>query len=254
MSEADAMPIDDIPLEPVAEPLAPPQPTVDQLHRLALPLEPDDRLRLVTRLWKSLPYSHRSAFLTLQLEQRHDDPYNNFYAPPQTAIDPLWPKINKVLFDRSNISELYSAPRRFDLATIFVVTAAYSLLLGALTALGAPPVVKVVLSLLVAIIATTQALFLPIANPRGVSILTGAAAYTVISIVLWFSFRGIFANSFVLAFFINGIVGGAILGYLIGTVVGGVFLVAEKLRHRFERTTNHDDQTLPATDDTSNTQ
>ncbi len=208
-------------------------PAVDDLHRLAMPLAPDEKLRLVARLWKSLPQEHRAALLTLQLEDQRDDGQTFGVArPPQ--IDSLWPKIYTVLFDPTNVSELYSAPRRFDLATIFVVTAAYSLLLGGLSALDALPIIKVIISVMVAIVATTQALFLPVANPRGVSIVTGAVAYTIISFIIWFSIRGVFPNSFFFVTFINGIVGGSILGYLVGTVVGGVFLVADKVRTRYE--------------------
>lgn len=219
---------------------------VDELHRLAMPLDPDEKLRLVARLWKSLPQEHRAALLTLQLEEKRNDGQRFGFARPQ-QIDPLWPKIYQVLFDPTNVSELYSAPRRFDLATIFVVTAAYSLLLGLLSALDALPIIKVVISVLVAIVATTQALFLPVANPRGVSIVTGAVAYTVISWIIWFSLRGVFPNSFFFVTFINGIVGGSILGYLVGTVVGGVFLVADKVRTRFESKKQSDDaDALPA--------
>jgi hypothetical protein len=129
---------------------------------------------------------------------------------------------------------LYSAPRRFDLATIFVVTAAYSLLLGGLTAMDASPLVKVVVTALVTIIAVAQAFFLKIANPRGVSIVAGSIAYTLISCLIWITFRNIFIDSFFLVVLINGVIGGGIIGYLFGTLVGGVFLVADKLRRKME--------------------
>lgn len=215
--------------------------TVDELHHMALPLDPDERLRLVARLWKSLPADHRAALLTLQLEDAGDplDAAEHFAVSP--PVDPFWPKVRERLFDRSHASGLYSAPRRFDLATIFVVTAAYSLLLGGLTALdgltgpAAAPFVKIVFSGLVAIIAATQAMFLRVSNPRGVSIVTGAVAYTLISWIIWLSDPNYFIwNSFFFVTFINGIIGGGILGYLLGTLVGGVFLVADVLRGKFE--------------------
>ena len=224
---------------------------VDELHRLAMPLDPDEKLRLVARLWKSLPNEHRAALLSLQLEAQRTSGPSFGLARPQ-PIDPLWPKIHKVLFDPTNVSELYSAPRRFDLATIFVVTAAYSLLLGALSALDALPIIKVVISVMVAIVATTQALFLPFANPRGVSIVTGAVAYTIISFMIWFSIRGVFPNSFFFVTFINGIVGGSILGYRVGTVVGGVFLLADKVRGKLEgRTQEFSDTSASASESDS---
>jgi hypothetical protein len=227
--------------------------TVDELHRMALPLDPDERLRLVARLWKSLPADHRAALLTLQMEDARDplDATEHFAVSP--PIEPFWPKVRERLFDRSHASGLYSAPRRFDLATIFVVTAAYSLLLGSLTALdrltgpNAAPLVKIAIGGLVAIIAATQAMFLHVANPRGVSIVTGAVAYTLMSWIIWLSDPYFFIwNSFIFVTFINGIIGGGILGYLLGTLVGGVFLVADVLRGKFEGRSKSDDSSARA--------
>ena len=231
---------------------------VDDLIRAAEQLTPDERLRLIARLWSNLPRDHRAALVTLQLndtytahatthttEKQPQLPADFVVGPPS---EPLWPQLYQWLFAPDNASGLYSAPRRFDLATIFVVTAAYSLLLGGLTAIGMPPLVKVVVAALVTIIAATQALFLKVANPRGISIITGAIAYTVMSWCIWLSVRYVFPNSFFFVTFINGIIGGAILGYLLGTLVGGIFLVADMLRGKFERRTqsrNTDSDAIP---------
>jgi hypothetical protein len=214
----------------------PPQtPTLAVIHRLAVMLDPDDRLRLVGRLWKTLPADHRAALVTMQLEDAHGSREGSDFHRPDAPIDPIWPKVKKWLFDRSQISGLYSAPRRFDLTTIFVVTAAYSLLLGGLTLLGAWPIAKVAIAGLVAIIAASQAMFLKTANPRGVSIITGAVAYTVFSWVIWLAVPYAFVwDSFFFVILMNGIIGGAIMGYLMGTMIGGVFLVADVLRGKFE--------------------
>lgn len=222
---------------------------LEDAFRAAQALDPDERLRLVARLWKMLPADHRAALVTLQLEDAHagsDDSFVYHHGPP---IEPIWPKIKERLFDRSHISGLYSAPRRFDLATIFVVTAAYSLLLGGLTAFGAPPLVKVAIGGLVSVIAAAQALFLRVANPRGVSIVTGAVAYTLFSWVVWLAVPYTFIfNSFFFVIVINGIIGGSIMGYLLGTLVGGVFLVADLLRGKFEGRAQADSQETPAND------
>jgi hypothetical protein len=210
-------------------------PTLEEVHRLTGMLDPDDRLRLIARLWKSLPTDHRAALITMQLEDAHGSREESEFHRPNPAIEPIWPKVKEWLFDRAQISGLYSAPRRFDLATIFVVTAAFSLLLGGLTLLGAWPIVKVAIAGLVAIIAASQAIFLKTANPRGVSILTGAAAYTMFSWVIWLAVpRAFFWDSFFFVVVINGIIGGAIMGYLMGTLIGGVFLIADVLRGKFE--------------------
>jgi hypothetical protein len=215
--------------------------TVERAYRIAESLDPDDRLKLAALIWKSLPAQERSRLVSFQFESAA----NYRPLPPQVAdltpptFEPLWPILYKTLFDPSTTSELYSAPRRFDLATIFVVTAAYSLLFGIMTALGASPVLKIMFGGLVTIVAVAQALFLKVANPRGVSILAGAIAHTFISLMVWFIEPNFFPNSsflvFILVVFINGIIGGSILGYLAGVLVGGVFLVADKLRTRFGR-------------------
>ena len=130
--------------------------------------------------------------------------------------------------------DLYSAPRRFDLATIFVVTAAFSLMLGSLSALDATPEVKIAISVLAAVVAASQALFLNVANPRGVSIVTGTVACTL---MVWIGFAfSPHVNPAVLFVFtiFFGIIGGGVAGYLMGTLVGGVFLVADVLRGKFE--------------------
>jgi hypothetical protein len=92
----------------------------------------------------------------------------------------------------------------------------------------------VVIASLLAIVAATQALFREVANPRGVSIVTGAVAYTLMSWIIWLTIRRVFPNSFFFVTVINGILGGAFLGYLAGTLVGGMFLVADILRGKFE--------------------
>jgi len=213
----------------------PPESTIEDAFRLAQSLGADDRLKLVARLWSSLPPDHRAALVTLQLEDARQpaDSRDPFDGLPETTVEPIWPVVSRFLFDPATTSELYSAPRRFDLATIFVVTAAYSLLFGGLTALDASPAVKIILGGVVTIVAAAQALFLQVANPRGVSIVAGAVAYTFFSWILWFVDPSAFPVSFLFVTVFNGMIGGAILGYLAGVMVGGVFLVADILRQKY---------------------
>jgi hypothetical protein len=215
--------------------------TFERAYRIAESLDPEDRLKLAAIIWKSLPTKERSRLVSFQFESAASyQPLSPSVAdlPPPTFAPP-WPILYKTLFDPSTTSELYSAPRRFDLATIFVVTAAYSLLFGIMTALGASPVLKIMFGGLVTIVAVAQALFLKVANPRGVSIVAGAVAHTAISLLIWFAEPIWFLNSRLLSFFLlvaaNGIIGGSVMGYLAGVMVGGVFLVAAKLRTKFGR-------------------
>ncbi len=210
--------------------------SLDVLRQDALELSADDRLRLVVQLWKSLPAEHRSALATLQMEDAARGENHPLPGSKAALKKPRGPTLIDKLFDPSHTSDLYTAPRRFDLATIFVVTAAYSLVLGGLTAMGWPPIVKIGISLLAAAIAVAQALFKTRANPRGVSIVTGVAVCTLFT---WIGFAAgayrMLRISLPAATIIMGVVGGSISGYLIGTCVGGVFLVADLVRGKFER-------------------
>jgi hypothetical protein len=202
-------------------------PTVDEVHRLAKSLTHLSRLKLAARLWTSLPPTYRSALIQLQLEDIQNP---SAMLPADPPAGTSTGTLRRFLFDPSNTSELYSAPRRFDLATIFVVTAAYSLLLGGLTALDFGPTVKIVAVGLVTVVAAAQAIFHEQANPRGVSVVVGAAAYAFVFFVLWLMYpRG---NPFLITVLINGIVFGSLLGYMAGVLVGGMFLVAERLRKK----------------------
>jgi hypothetical protein len=210
-----------------------------EVSALANSLDPKDRMRLIASLLESLSPRHRAAILAYgrQIVRPLDDEIDN--SIKLTPIGPTVPTLWDRLFAPTDTSDLYSAPRRFDLATIFVVTAAYSLLFGLMTPLDFGPAMKVAVGLLVTIVATTQAFYHDKANPRGISVVTGAIALTVILVVLKVFVRNsIYGSLFVVVVF-YGLIGGAIAGYLSGTLVGGVFLVADKLRTYFANRAGH---------------
>lgn len=148
---------------------------------------------------------------------------------PETA----WQQFLSPIFDPRYATGIYSVPRRFDLATIFVVTAAYSILLGGLSALDATPIIKTVIAVFVTVVAVAQAALAKVVHPRGTSIIAGAVATSVIMWILMLGLRGHFVFSFLFATIV-GVPFGALFGYLAGAVVAGVFLVADLLRGRFE--------------------
>ena len=231
---------------------------LDDAYQAAESLDPDERLRLVARLWKMLPADHRAALITLQLEDARNPDDRSHPHAPQTPSEPnppdVWQFLYDRLFDRSNISGLYSAPRRFDLATIFVVTAAYSLMFGGLTAMGMPAAVKVIVGGLITVVAAAQALFLRVANPRGVSIVSGSLAQSIMLGILSLAERHAFPEPLFVVVAIYGLIGGAVCGYLAGVLVGGVFLVADALRGKFEGRVQSDtiDKSIPDANQSSN--
>jgi hypothetical protein len=195
-------------------------------------------MRLIATLWESLPPKNRAAILAFGLENfQYATDVKSPSDVERALSDPTPPPtiIWQALFDPTKTSELYSAPKRFDLATIFVMTAAYSLVLGFMALFQEfGPVVKAAVVIFITIVGVCQAFYQNTANPRGVSVVAGAIAQTVMLIILGPSHRWFYAPVFVVIV-IYGIVGGAIFGYLAGTIVGGVFLVADKLRGKFEK-------------------
>src|SRR5262245_62171081 len=91
-------------------------PALAEVMELAEQLEPPDRTQLIVWLFGTLPAKNRSAIMAFGLEnlrERRDDATAYSYVPHASpGPSPLWQQ----LFDPTKTSELYSAPRRFDLA------------------------------------------------------------------------------------------------------------------------------------------
>jgi hypothetical protein len=170
-----------------------------------------------------------------------DSHANSIESPPP---NPLW----QFLFDPHDASKLFSAPRRFDLATIFVITATLSLLFGFLSVvdrgleLGLQPGMTIVAGGLLTAVAIGQAWFFGQANPRGVSVIIGSITFTLFTIILCWIYPWMFSAAWLFVVLFCGVIGGAFLGYIAGVLVGGMFLVADLLRRKFSRTaTDHDE-------------
>jgi hypothetical protein len=207
------------------------RPTRDEVLELAWSLPAIDQTRLIAAVWESLPQKNRTA-LALWLEHARHSPDERPLEREPVPRAPRGPTVWDLLFDPARTSGLYSAPRRFDLATIFVVTAAYSILFGAMAGLDVyfGPVTKAAVGIFVTVIGVCQAFNQHVANPRGVSVVAGAVTLTVILIlgrILGFNSDPMFIS------IIIGPICGAFCGYLAGTVVAGVFLVADLLRDWF---------------------
>jgi len=104
---------------------------VDEVVRLAESLGPDDRVSLIARLWKSLPQESWPRRTDDELVESHRQLAKGGIVRNESVP---WPLVEQILADsvRSSRPKVYSAPRRFDLTTILVVTAGYAVLFGAL--------------------------------------------------------------------------------------------------------------------------
>ena len=92
-------------------------------------------------------------------------------------------------------SELYSAPRRFDLATMLVVTTAFALLFTGMTLLDFNFWVFVYFACLIVVVGVSQSLFVPRFNPRRVSFVAGFS-YQLALMFLCSLYTLVLANKF----------------------------------------------------------
>src|SRR5436190_24377854 len=99
------------------------RPGLVEVLTLAESLDPKDQMRLIARLLESLPPKHRAAIVEFGMQRVRISSDSLGARVAVTRAGANGPTLWDRLFDPAKTSELYSAPRRFDLATIFVVTA-----------------------------------------------------------------------------------------------------------------------------------
>ena len=126
---------------------------------------------------------------------------------------------------------LYSVPRRFDLATVLVVTAAYSLLFGGFAALKAHPLLTTAVATFVTFVGIGQALLFGGLKPRLASIAVGFSLFEL-AFAVTYALTSPSLGSYVWILIAIYAFYGSIFGYVVGTIVGGVFLVADVFRRR----------------------
>ncbi|MCA9247020.1 MAG: hypothetical protein KDA42_07895 [Planctomycetales bacterium] len=124
---------------------------------------------------------------------------------------------------------IYSAPRRFDIATIMVVTIAYAVLFSGLRLLNAAPHILAAATFFVSVVGLAQSLLYGGKHPRVASIHAGIASMLVLLAFFFFTL-----DAPVVCFLVSGflfvIPGGAAFGYIAGVLVGSVFMIADWVR------------------------
>jgi hypothetical protein len=206
---------------------------LDVLFRAAETLDENDRMRLIARLWASLPDEY---WASPDWRQRASISRMATGKSPQPLTSVLHWISAKVLSAPPGqpAEKIYSAPRRFDLATIFVVTFAYSLLFGVMNYAEFWPSVSLVVGAFITIVGVGQALLYGGKNARVASVITGAVLGGLLSIAGAIAPPRGFSGIVLLFLSPVNLILGACFGYMAGALVGGVFLVADKVRRYFE--------------------
>ena len=140
-------------------------------------------------------------------------------------------QVDPIIAEVVRSRRVYSAPRRFDLATLFVVMIVYACLLGLFVGVGVPDEVMFsILGFLTAVAISQPALFGG-NMPRLSSVIVGGVAlpliFTMFSI---FKLHHRMSSMDILLGGASCVPLGASFGYLAGAMVGGVFLVADLVR------------------------
>jgi|SRR5688572_2787923 len=210
---------------------------IEDIVATAQTLPPTDRLRLIERLWESIPTAswpaqHSDELAAAQRQLMESD---------ARSMEPVpWPIVQRLIADslRSSRPKVYSAPRRFDLATVFIVTVAYSLLFGGMALFQFPPIVSLAVASFITFVGVSQAILFGGKKPRAASIIVGTVIYGVSMLVYWIILgpRMYPASELLIAGTLL-IIGGGILGYLAGACVGAVFMLAEFIRRAVGSTT-----------------
>lgn len=125
---------------------------------------------------------------------------------------------------------LYSAPRRFDLATILAVTSAYALLFAGLARLQSPPATTLIIAGFITLVGVAQSVLFGGNRPR----LASAVAGVGMSVVPFLIAAAMGRPSRISVG--CQLIAGPLMGYLAGALVGSVFLVSDYLRRFIRRT------------------
>lgn len=141
---------------------------------------------------------------------------------------------NPITAEIVRTKKVYSAPRRFDLATLFVVMIVYSCLLGLFVGLGVPDFVTFSILIFLTVVAISQPVMFGGNRPRLSSVIVGGIAMPLfiasVTILNEHAFSPVEFLIVVLGGLMCSIPMGISAGYLAGTMVGGVFLIADWLR------------------------
>ncbi len=129
-------------------------------------------------------------------------------------------------------SSIYKVPRRFDLATIFVVTFAYAAFFGVMEGVGVPTEVQLSIIGLLSLVGAVQ-MIVSEKHVRFAAIACGWFACASLLIYEHLVFESVTLEPCCM---LGGtLFVGSLLGYCSGVIVAGVFLVSDSVRAAVNR-------------------
>lgn len=129
--------------------------------------------------------------------------------------------------------DVFSVPRRFDLATVLVAMSAFAALFAGLLLLDASPIILAFLGGFLALVAAAQWIGSKWNRPRTASIVAGVLIYWVAGAARMFFMpmpSRMELPELIATLLVSAAISGGIAGYLGGAMVGGVFLVSHYVR------------------------
>lgn len=124
----------------------------------------------------------------------------------------------------------FSAPRKFDLSTVLVVTTAYAAAFAMMRAIGLTPIAILTVGAFFTSVALGQAILFRGKNPRWASAVVGACFFAFMFLM---DRHGRPPHELPLIVF--NLLFGALWGYAGGVIVGAVFMIAHGVRLAFFR-------------------
>ncbi len=150
-----------------------------------------------------------------------------FRHAPRSVIDDWLDAWNRH-FASEPKRDLYSVPRRYDLASMFSISVAYALLFAGMRALSAPPSAIFLMGIFFTVVGVSQAVLFRGNRPRESSIIAGVVGGLLCLIAFAVTEGMSVEEAFLSA--TCGLVFSPFAGYLAGTTIGGIWLVADYLR------------------------
>jgi hypothetical protein len=162
-----------------------------------------------------------SAVIVVGHGHRMNDP--DSLAKLLKAVERLIPPVPQAIVPE------YGVPRQFGLGTMLLIPTMYAILFAILHASRASPSDYIFVGLFFFAIGLGQMFLFKGRRPRRASVIVGP----FITVPLWII--GNPANTYTLFNVFFGTIMGLIYGYVAGVLIAGVFLLAEKIQHRFSK-------------------